>query len=90
MSYSESLSGTLSAIGATEGTRLRVSKEGRTFEGTLMPHHEFSAPDVLILKVKSGYNVGIAITDSTTVEVIEQPVQRTRSEQPVEFREGLP
>ena len=46
MSYSESLSGTLSTIGATEGTRLRVSKEGRTFEGTLMPHHEFSAPDV--------------------------------------------
>lgn len=90
MSYSESLSGTLASLGATEGTRLRVSKDGRTFEGTLMPHHEFSAPDVLILKVKSGYNVGVRITDSTQIEVMEQPVQRTKAETQVEFRKGLP
>ena len=59
MSYSDSLSKTLSSLGAAEGTRLRVEKGGRSFEGTLMPHHEFSSPDVLILKVKSGYNVGL-------------------------------
>lgn len=90
MSYSDSLSKTLSSLGATEGTRLRVEKDGRSFEGTLMPHHEFSAPDVLILKVKSGYNVGISITDSTRIEVLGQPAERVRKEAPVEFRKGLP
>lgn len=90
MSYSDSLSKVLSALDATEGTRLRVEKDGRSFEGTLMPHHEFSAPDVLILKVKSGYNVGISITDSTKIEVLGQPAERTRKDVPVEFHKGLP
>lgn len=90
MSYSESLSQTLSSLGATEGTRLRVEKDGRAFEGTLMPHHEFSAPDVLILKLKSGYNVGTRVDASTTIEVLESPAPRTGRDSPVEFREGLP
>ena len=55
-----------------------------------MPHHEFSAPDVLIIKVKSGYNIGIRITPDTTIEVLEKPVERVRKETPVEFQKGLP
>ncbi len=90
MSYSDSLSKTLSSLGATEGTRLRVEKGGRSFEGTLMPHHEFSSPDVLILKVKSGYNVGISVTPETRVEVLGQPAVHEKKESPVEFHEGLP
>lgn len=90
MSYSESLSGILSSLGATEGTRLRVEKDGRNFEGTLMPHHEFSSEDVLILKLKSGYNVGIRITGDTAVSVLEQPVVREKKDVPAEFRKGLP
>ena len=90
MSYSDSLSKTLSSLGAAEGTRLRVEKGGRSFEGTLMPHHEFSSPDVLILKVKSGYNVGISVTPETRVEVLGQPAVHEKKESPVEFHEGLP
>lgn len=90
MSYSDSLSKTLSSLGAAEGTRLRVEKGGRSFEGTLMPHHEFSSPDVLILKVKSGYNVGISVTPETRVEVLGQPAVHEKKETPVEFHEGLP
>ena len=90
MSYSDSLSKTLSSLGAAEGTRLRVEKGGRSFEGTLMPHHEFSSPDVLILKVKSGYNVGISVTSETRVEVLGQPAVHEKKESPVEFHEGLP
>ena len=52
--YSESLSKTLESLGAVEGTRLSVVSDGRSYVGTLMPHHEFSAPDILILKMKSG------------------------------------
>ncbi|MBQ8179711.1 MAG: Glu-tRNA(Gln) amidotransferase subunit GatD [Candidatus Methanomethylophilaceae archaeon] len=90
MSYSDSLSKTLEALGATEGSRMSVVKNGRTYVGTLMPHHEFSAEDVLILKMKSGYNVGIRVTDDTTVEMLEAPAAPVRREEPVETREGLP
>lgn len=55
-----------------------------------MPHHAFSAPDVLILKVKSGYNVGIKITDATDVTVLEKFAERVKSDSPVEMKEGLP
>lgn len=90
MSYSESLFEVLSGLGAVEGTRLRVEKGGRLFEGTLMPHHEFSASDVLILKVKSGYNVGVRVDADTSVSVLERPVERVKRDSQVEFREGLP
>ena len=90
MSYSESLSKTLESLGAEEGTKLSVVRDGRTTVGTLMPHHEFSAPDILILKVKSGYNVGIKITPDTEITVLEKPVVRQKAEGKVEFRKGLP
>ena len=88
--YSESLSKQLESLGAVEGSRLSVTKDGRNSVGTLMPHHEFSAPDVLIIKVKSGYNIGIRITPDTKIEVLEKPVERVRKDTPVEFQKGLP
>ncbi len=90
MSYSQSLSERLSGMGAEEGSRLRVVKDGRSTEGTLMPHHEFSSPDVVVLKVKSGYNVGIRVTDGTEIEVLEGPAVRSREEAEVEDVPGLP
>ena len=90
MSYSDSLSKTLDSLGITEGTRLTVERDGRTYTGTLMPHHEFSAPDVLILKMKSGYNVGVRITPDTNIQVLDKPVEVSRKEEEVEFRKGLP
>ena len=90
MSYSDSLSKTLDSLGITEGTRLTVERDGRTYTGTLMPHHEFSAPDVLILKMKSGYNVGVRITPDTNIQVLDKPVEGSRKEEEVEFHKGLP
>lgn len=90
MSYSDSLSKMLESLGATEGSKLSVVNGDRTYIGTLMPHHEFSAPDILILKMKSGYNVGIRIVPETKVEVLEAPVERVKKEGEVEFKKGLP
>ena len=90
MSYSDSLSRKLESIGASEGSRLSVKKGGREYAGTLMPHHDFSSPDVLIIKMKSGYNVGIRIDADASIEKLEDPVARTRAEEPVEPKKGLP
>jgi glutamyl-tRNA(Gln) amidotransferase subunit D len=90
MSYSKSLSKLLSSICAEEGSVLTVESKGRSFTGTLMPHHDFSAPDVLILKVKSGYNMGIRIYDDSVIKVIDRPVPRVKKEIQVEIKPGLP
>lgn len=90
MSYSESLSELLNSIGAEEGSVLEVESKGRIFRGILMPHHEFSAQDVLILKVKSGYNIGIRVYEESTVKVIDKPLCRASKEVIVEPKEGLP
>lgn len=90
MSYSVSLSKRLENIGAKEGSKLSVCSKGRSYTGTLMPHHDFSDKDVLIIKVSSGYNVGIRIYDDSVVKVMGQPETGSKKEIQAERREGLP
>ena len=89
MSYSKELSGLLSSIGASEGTVLEIESKGRSFRGILMPHHEFSAGDVVIIKMKSGYNVGIRIYADSKVKVVEKPAHKTREPEFAEPKPGL-
>ncbi len=90
MSYSEALLKKLESMGATEGTRMSVTTDGMDYVGTLMPHHEFSSPDVVILKLKSGYNVGIMIDENSSMEVLSQPEKGQKVEKEEEIRKGLP
>ncbi len=68
--YSKKTLELLKAKNITEGDRVRVSKEGNVFEGVLLPHPEASgaSPDAFIIKLNSGYNVGIELAKSVTVE----------------------
>jgi glutamyl-tRNA(Gln) amidotransferase subunit D len=50
-----------------EGDRLRVRKDGLTYEGILMP----SRSGNIVLKMKNGYNVGLS-QEGSTVEFIEK------------------
>ncbi|MCL2149148.1 MAG: asparaginase domain-containing protein, partial [Methanomassiliicoccaceae archaeon] len=90
MSYSISLSELLESAGAAEGCRLSVSSRGKTYTGTLMPHHDFSGGDVVVIKLDSGYNIGVRVDGDSEVEVLERPrppKARAPSERP---RGGLP
>ena len=90
MSYSVSLSKLLESIGAGEGSRLSVESRGKTYTGTLMPHHEFSGDDILVIKLGSGYNVGIKVHPDSVVKVLEQPApRRPAKEAAVEKKGGL-
>ncbi len=73
MSYSQTLSDRLDSLQAVNGDVLSVTTGGRTYEGTLMPHHDFSDPDVLVLKLKSGYNVGIKVGSEDGVDLVQRP-----------------
>ncbi len=72
MSYSQTLSRRLDSLLVRNGDTLRLVSSGKVHEGTLMPHHDFSDPDVLVLKLKSGYNVGVKVGEEDTLEVISR------------------
>jgi glutamyl-tRNA(Gln) amidotransferase subunit D len=56
------------------GDRVRVQLTDGEFEGLLMPRHSFSGEDILTLKLKNGYNIGLKKTDAK-VTVLE-PAQK--------------
>ena len=90
MTYSAELSKRLDDMGISEGFKLSVEKDGKTYVGTLMPHHDFSAPDVIVVKMKSGYNVGIRVSADTKIEIVDKPIVRERKDAEVEEKKGLP
>ncbi len=89
MSYSESLSKLLASADASEGCKLTVTSKGRTYVGTMMPHHDFSAPDILVLKLKSGYNIGVRMYGDSEIHVAERPSERKKSAPSREPKKGM-
>ena len=87
--YAEFLSKKLGDAGAEEGCTLSIETSGKSYKGVLMPHHEFSGEDIVILKVKSGYNIGIRIDESAEIDVVSKPVERVKPESAEETKEGL-
>ena len=89
MSYADFLSKKLADAGAEEGCMLNVKVSGKDYRGVLMPHHEFSGQDILILKMKSGYNIGIRMDEASEIAVETRPVERVKQESEDAPREGL-
>ena len=52
------------------GDEIEVSKDGRTYRGVLMPHHDFSNPSIVTLKLESGYNIGLELGDDSEVRLL--------------------
>jgi glutamyl-tRNA(Gln) amidotransferase subunit D len=53
------------------GSIIRLtSKSGEVFEGTLIPRSEYSDPTHIVLKMKNGYNIGISLERTETLEVM--------------------
>ena len=79
MSYSSEAMKLLESAGAKEGDMLTVRSKGSDQRGILMPHHEFSHPDVIVIKLSSGYNIGINIDGIEALEVLEKAGERNRA-----------
>jgi len=60
----------LKKAGAEIGDIVRIVKEGTTYEGLLIPRSEYGDDKHIIVKLKSGYNVGIRITSTTRIEKV--------------------
>ena len=54
-----------------------------------MPRHDMSAPDTLVLKLDSGYNIGVRVDSGATIEVLEQPVRTETETETLPSKKGL-
>ena len=70
--YSGATRDFLEKLGARIGCRMRFELQGNIIiEGLLMPHHEFSAPDIIVIKLDNGYNIGISVNRVRKADVVE-------------------
>ncbi|ADL19716.1 Glutamyl-tRNA(Gln) amidotransferase subunit D [Acidilobus saccharovorans 345-15] len=73
---------------ARPGDVVEVARsDGSRLMGTLMPKSEFSAPDIVVLKLDNGYNVGIRIDEGAKVRVVEGGSLTTHPGEPVSLSE---
>ncbi len=81
----------LKKAGAEIGDVIRVTKDVETYEGILIPRSEFGDEKHIILKLKSGYNVGVRIDVTTRVEKVGEGVKPKFTPPPLpKHKKGLP
>jgi glutamyl-tRNA(Gln) amidotransferase subunit D len=88
LSYSRRAAELLRHAGAEEGDNVKVSAGSTERSGVLMPHHEFSDPDVVVLKQRSGYNIGVRLTENAVLVVVGKGVKKDRVVRPPSIAEG--
>ena len=73
------------------GDLIRVTKKNETFEGILIPRSEYGDETHLVVKLKNGYNIGIAVTSDMQIEKIGEGAKPTFAAPPIpEQKQGLP
>jgi glutamyl-tRNA(Gln) amidotransferase subunit D len=60
----------LKMAGVKAEDQIRIVKNGQTFEGILIPRSEYGDDAHVVIKIKSGYNLGIKVTPATGIERI--------------------
>ena len=66
------------------GDEVEVTRGGKTYRGVLMPRSELADDDHIVIKMATGYNIGIkkegaiinVISEKTDVEPVERTVKK--------------
>jgi len=77
--YSGNAKRLLEQAGVKIGDEVRVASSRGSFQGILMARYELAEPDYIVIKLRNGYNVGIRVTEDTSVVKVaeaEQPAFR--------------
>ncbi len=83
--YCEKIANLLKERGIEIGDGIRIeTEEGEVYSGILMPR-TFYNPDILVIKLSNGYNIGISSERIKTVEKIERAKREERKK--VEVKE---
>lgn len=75
--------------GIEVGDRIEVKKGGRTFEGALMPRSELGDETHIVIKLDTGYNIGINVK-SIKVTRIEKAATPTKTKEKEVKQKDLP
>ena len=73
----------LKTAGANIGDIISITKNEDSWEGLLIPRSEIGDNHHLVIKMKSGYNVGVSIDSSTNVEKIGEGAKPTFTPPPL-------
>jgi len=57
--YSKKIQDLLAKLGINAGDKIEIKGKDEIFEGYLIPQTELGDPNVIVIKISSGYNVGI-------------------------------
>ena len=72
---------------AKAGDKARITTEDKEYEGILMPNEE---TDSIVIKLDSGYNLGIGRKKVKKIEIIEKYAQKHESKSEVTHDKGKP
>ena len=61
-----------------------------TYSGIIMPRYEHSDDKHIVLKLKSGYNIGLEIAKIEKIEKNQETIKITKTDEKIEKVEGLP
>ena len=75
--------------GAEVHDRVRIETGDLTYEGLILPKHNFSQDNILILKLDNGYNIGIS-TDNAKMSLISKAEKKDTVNHTKKERKELP
>jgi glutamyl-tRNA(Gln) amidotransferase subunit D len=78
----------LGSAGAEEGSLISLTTDGKEYVGTLLPPSD--DPDIIVIKMKNGYNAGFRTDKRTTIKVLEGPAVKTQKKNERSLKKGLP
>ncbi|MEM4246656.1 MAG: Glu-tRNA(Gln) amidotransferase subunit GatD, partial [Candidatus Bathyarchaeia archaeon] len=73
----------LKEAGVQVGDVIRVEKPHQAFEGTLIPKTHAGEDEYLVIKLESGYNVGIKCTAETRIRLLRRGVRPAFKKPPI-------
>ena len=72
MTYPGPVGKILEAAGAEVGDVVEVRKGKEVYSGILMPHHDFSNPSIITLKLANGYNIGVRADEDSIIKIVSK------------------
>lgn len=72
------------------GDAVRITTPDDVFEGTLLPRPDILSNDITVLKLTTGYNIGIASSKIKKVEVVKPHKEESRKKLKLKKNKNLP
>ena len=68
---------------------VEIEKDGKIYRGIVMPHHSFSGKNIIVIKLKNGYNIGID-KRKAKIRVIRKGKKRKKIEKKIKYDKSKP